>query len=75
MPLTVPVVLHVLEARGAERTEGPLAQRPLSGKPTDPRDGYRMVIRIAKAARIPRHISPHSLRHAAITTPSTPASR
>ncbi|HEY3086694.1 MAG TPA: tyrosine-type recombinase/integrase [Actinomycetes bacterium] len=27
----------------------------------------RMVQRIAKAARIPRHISPHSLRHAAIT--------
>ncbi|HEY5178682.1 MAG TPA: tyrosine-type recombinase/integrase [Dermatophilaceae bacterium] len=27
----------------------------------------RMVARIAKAAGIPRHISPHSLRHAAIT--------
>jgi len=26
-----------------------------------------MVTRIAKAAGIPRHISPHSLRHAAIT--------
>jgi integrase/recombinase XerD len=26
-----------------------------------------MVRRIAKAAGIPRHISPHSLRHAAIT--------
>jgi hypothetical protein len=26
-----------------------------------------MVQRIAKAAAIPRHISPHSLRHAAIT--------
>ena len=26
-----------------------------------------MVQRIAKVARIPRHISPHSLRHAAIT--------
>jgi integrase/recombinase XerD len=26
-----------------------------------------MVARIAKAAAIPRHISPHSLRHAAIT--------
>ena len=26
-----------------------------------------MVARIAKAAGIPRHISPHSLRHAAIT--------
>ena len=29
---------------------------------------YRMVARIAKAAGIPRHISPHSLRHAAITS-------
>jgi integrase len=28
---------------------------------------YRMVARIAKVAGIPRHISPHSLRHAAIT--------
>ena len=26
-----------------------------------------MVARIAKTACIPRHISPHSLRHAAIT--------
>jgi site-specific recombinase XerD len=26
-----------------------------------------MVVRIAKTAAIPRHISPHSLRHAAIT--------
>ncbi|OLT20701.1 hypothetical protein BJF81_15945 [Ornithinimicrobium sp. CNJ-824] len=41
--------------------------RPLSGKPIDRRDGYRMVQRIAKSARIPRHINPHSLRHAAIT--------
>ncbi|HWJ81268.1 MAG TPA: tyrosine-type recombinase/integrase, partial [Nocardioides sp.] len=28
---------------------------------------YRMVVRVAKVAGIPRHISPHSLRHAAIT--------
>jgi site-specific recombinase XerD len=26
-----------------------------------------MVVRVAKVAGIPRHISPHSLRHAAIT--------
>jgi site-specific recombinase XerD len=36
--------------------------RPNSGKPIDRRDCYRMVLRIAKAAGIPRHISPHSLR-------------
>lgn len=41
--------------------------RPVSAKPIDRRDVYRMVARIAKAARIPRRISPHSLRHAAIT--------
>jgi site-specific recombinase XerD len=66
MPLTVPV-LRVLEVCRGERTTGPLVLRPVSGKPIDRRDVYRMVQRIAKAARIPRHISPHSLRHAAIT--------
>ncbi len=66
MPLTVPV-LRVLEACRGNRTEGPLVLRPVSGKPIDRRDAYRMVARIAKAAGIPRHISPHSLRHAAIT--------
>jgi integrase/recombinase XerD len=66
MPLTVPV-LRVLELCRGERTTGPLVLRPVSGKPIDRRDVYRMVQRIAKAARIPRHISPHSLRHAAIT--------
>lgn len=66
MPITVPV-LRVLEACRGERVEGPLVLRPVSGKPVDRRDVYRMVQRIAKAAAIPRHISPHSLRHAAIT--------
>jgi site-specific recombinase XerD len=66
MPLTVPV-LRVLEACRGQRTTGPLIRRPVSGKPIDRRDVYRMVARIAKAAQIPRHISPHSLRHAAIT--------
>jgi integrase len=40
---------------------------PGLGKSIDRRDCYRMVSRIAKAAGIPRHISPHTLRHAAIT--------
>ncbi|MDQ5839867.1 MAG: tyrosine-type recombinase/integrase [Chloroflexota bacterium] len=66
MPLTVPV-LRVLEACRGQRTSGPLVLRPVSGKPIDRRDVHRMVARIAKAAAIPRHISPHSLRHAAIT--------
>ena len=66
MPVTVPV-LRVLEACRGQRTSGPLVLRPVSGNPIDRRDVYRMVARIAKAAQIPRHISPHSLRHAAIT--------
>src|SRR4029077_18675915 len=66
MPLTVPV-LRVLEACRGQRTTGPLILRPVSGQPIDRRDTYRMVVRIAKTAGIPRHISPHSLRHAAIT--------
>jgi len=66
MPLTVPV-LRVLEACRGDRTTGPLVLRPLSGRPVDRRDVYRMVVRIARTANIPRHISPHSLRHAAIT--------
>ena len=66
MPLTVPV-LRVLEACRGQRTNGPLVLRPVSGNPIDRRDAYRMVTRIAKAAGIPRHISSHSPRHAAIT--------
>ena len=66
MPVTVPV-LRVLEACRGERTSGPLILRPLSGRSIDRRDAYRMVTRIAKTAGIPRHVSPHSLRHAAIT--------
>lgn len=66
MPLTVPV-LRVLEARRGQRTDGRLILRPTSGKPIDRRDACRMVLRIAKIAGTPRHVSPHSVRHAAIT--------
>ena len=52
MPLTVPV-LRVLEACRGQRTTGPLVLRPVSGKPIDRRDVYRMVARIAKAAGHP----------------------
>ncbi len=64
--LTVPV-LRVLEACRGDRTERRLILRPSSGKPIDRRDAYRMVLRIAKTAGILRHISPHSLRQAAMT--------
>ena len=57
----------MLEACRGDRVAGPLILRPQSGEPVDRRDVTRMVRRIAKAAGIPRHISPHSLRHAAIT--------
>ena len=66
MPVPVPV-LRALEACRGQRTSGPLVLRRVSGKPIDRRDVYRMVSRIAKIAGIPRQISPHSLRHAAIT--------
>lgn len=66
MPITVPV-LRVLETCRGQRTSGRLVLRPVAGKPIDRRDVYRMVTRIAKVAGIPRHISPHFLRHVAIT--------
>jgi integrase/recombinase XerD len=50
MPLTVPVP-RVLETCRGERTAGPLVLRPISGAPIDRRDVYRMVLRVAKAAR------------------------
>ena len=59
-----------LEDGRGQRTSGPLVLRPVTGNPIDRRDVYRMVARIAKAAAIPRHISPHSLRHAAIISPA-----
>ena len=66
MPITVPV-LRVLEACRGQRTSGSLVLRPVSGKPIDPSrrlpDGHSD----RDDRRIPRHISPHSLRHAAIT--------
>ena len=52
MPLTVPV-LRVLEACRSERTTGPLILRPLSGRPIDRRDVYRMVLRVAKRPAFP----------------------
>jgi integrase/recombinase XerD len=50
MPVTVPV-LRVLEACRGQRTSGPLVLRPVSGKPIDRRDAYRMVTRIGARYR------------------------
>ena len=60
MPITVPA-LRVLEACRGQRTNGRLLVRPISGNPSDRRDAYRMVSRVARVAGIPRHISPRSL--------------
>lgn len=66
MPLTVPV-LRVLETCRGERVAGPLVLRPSLGQ------AHRPARRVPDGAthreerRIPRHISSHSLRHAAIT--------
>ena len=65
-PLTA-AVLRQLETCRGDRTFGPLILRPYSGNPINRRDVYHMVLRIAKEAGIKHHISPHSLRHAAIT--------
>jgi len=66
MPITVPV-LRVLEACRGERTTGPADPAAADRYPDRPvrrvPDGHRD----RKATGIPRHISPHSLRHAAIT--------
>jgi hypothetical protein len=53
-----------LQRRPDHRTVHP---SPQYGEPIDRRDVYRMVRRIATTAKIPGHISPHSLRPAAIT--------
>ena len=47
MPLTVPV-LRVLEACRGQRISGPLVLRPVSGKPIDRRDAYRMLTRMPR---------------------------
>ncbi len=72
MPITVPV-LRVLEACRGEQTEGPLILRPASGNLIDRHDAYRMVVRIAKVAGIPRHVSAPT--HCATPRSATPATR
>jgi site-specific recombinase XerD len=58
---------YLLGINALRASEGALVLRPTTGKLIDRRDAYRMVARIAKTAGIPRHVSLHSLRHAAIT--------
>src|SRR3954453_713267 len=74
MPRAAPV-LRVLEPCRGQRTEGPLVLRPTSGKPIDRRDVYRMVLRIAKLAGIPRTSAHTRCGTPPSPTSSTPASR
>ena len=71
-PATIPLIVPVLPALGASRGQrtprNPRVLRPVSGKPIDRRDVYRMVLRIAKFAGLPRQVSQYSLRHAAAIT-------
>ena len=67
MPLTVPVIRSWRPVVGNAPKDLWSCVRCRGTRSIDRRDVYRMVRRIAKAAGIPRHISPHSLRHAAIT--------
>ena len=57
----------IVLGHGASQTPAAGSTSPGAGRPIDRRDAYRMVTKIATVAGIPRHISPHSLRHAAIT--------
>ena len=57
----------VLEDCGGQRNSGPLIRRSVTGTLIARRDSDRTVAWIAKAASIPRRISLHSLRQAAIT--------
>ena len=66
MPVTVPV-LRVLEACRGQRVCGPLILRPVSGQADRPARRVPDGRPDRDGRRDPRHISPHSLRHAAIT--------
>ena len=49
------------------RTEGPILRRVRSGKALDRFDAAKIVSRLAREAGIEKRISPHSLRHTAVT--------
>jgi integrase/recombinase XerD len=62
-----PRTARAIDTSVGERTEGPLLQRA-NGSRIDRHAAGRIVRRLAKRAGIDKPISPHSLRHAAITT-------
>jgi integrase/recombinase XerD len=61
-----PAAAHAVDAATAGRAEGPvIATR--TGRPMAASEIYRTVRRLARAAGIPKRITPHSLRHAYAT--------
>lgn len=66
MPLPVPV-LRAMDACKGDRTEGYLIRRPLSGKPINRRDVYKMSRRICKDAGFDKLLGGHALRASGIT--------
>lgn len=65
IPLVAPTVVALHAALG-ERTVGPLLL-DVQGARLDRHDAARIVRRLSRAAGISKRISPHSLRHTAIT--------
>lgn len=61
-----PRTTRAIDAAVGERTEGPLLARA-NGSRLDRHAAGRIVRRLARKAGIDKQISPHSLRHAAIT--------
>ena len=61
-----PRTARAIDTAVGERTDGPLMARP-DGSRLDRHAAGRIVRRLAKRAGITNAISPHSLRHAAIT--------
>jgi len=65
VPLAAPTV-EALDAHLDGRTTGPLFTDNAGGR-LDRHDAARVVVRVARAAGIGKHLSPHSLRHTAVT--------
>lgn len=61
-----PRTARAVDLAVGERTEGPILLRKDGGR-LEKCGAYRIVQRLAKAAGLSHHISPHSLRHAFIT--------
>ncbi len=61
-----PQVARAVDLAAGERTSGPLLLGR-NGDRLNRQAATRIVVRLAKAAGVSKHISPHSLRHSFIT--------